>query len=870
MAKYYKKVKRLFGFVYKQGVFNAVKILVLRVMYKKNLRKADDAFLNGDWRKAERYYQAVVKGKRRFTPPNVWVNYIRSLRKQRKYVEAEKIARNSLTYWPNKTGLLTELAETTMDMKDWDKAIGNWEKLMDVSGKTEIGASIRLSRANRNAFHIEEAETAIDKALAVYPEDIGLNEEKAELAMQKKDWDESIKRWGFVIDVTDHDASKKYTNFIAWLGLSQSLRYSGRYNEAEDSVKKGLSKYPDSARLRNEYAKIPMDKNHLHEAYSRWEKIADDINKDTTPDEFAGSYPARFNVSVLSRVFDIENYKKQIKRYKTKKSKAVKKPRIVIYTAISNNYDSLKLPGKLDPEFDYIVYTDTALPDVGIFDIRPMPYLHIDKTRSARFVKTHPHILLSEYDIAIWVDANIMILDDFQSLIDDLVNSQKAFAAIPHPVRNTVYEEFEACLDKGKDEKQIMTGQLKKYGDENFNGKNLIESNFMIFNLKDERIEAFLNKWWSEIDRNSKRDQISLPYAIAKTGVEWYRLFDKPDSIRNHTSFVLTPHNFDDRTLSVLYDKLDSDLFDPFEGDSYAKVKEERMSKQNSRKIDIVVCVHNALEDVKLCLSSVQRCRKSKNQRLIIIDDGSDEPTKEFLESFTENKAWVNLIRNKRTGGYTKAANKGLRASSRDLTILLNSDAIVTDGWAEKMADAVFSTPGAGIVGPLSSAASHQSIPNHISSKDQTATNELPEGVTAEDMNRYCEEWSVARLIPRVPLMHGFCFGITRETIQTIGFFDERNFPRGYGEESDYCFRATDKGIGLVVATHTYVFHSKSKSYIGPKRVELMKKGNETVGKIYGAERVKRAILSMQSNKILVHMREKAKSIELVSGGSDD
>lgn len=293
-------------------------------------------------------------------------------------------------------------------------------------------------------------------------------------------------------------------------------------------------------------------------------------------------------------------------------------------------------------------------------------------------------------------------------------------------------------------------------------------------------------------------------------------------------------------------------------GPSYMDVRGERIAAQQHRDIDIVVCVHNALEDVKLCLDSIRRARKTERQRLIIIDDGSHRTTAQYLEEFAGSASWVELHRNDQALGYTRAANQGLAASSGELVILLNSDTIVTDGWTEKMADAVFSTPGAGIVGPMSNAAQHQSIPEHRGSKDQTAINELPPGLTAEDMNRFCEQWTAAHSLPEVPRVHGFCFGVTREVIKKVGFFDEQNFPNGYGEEYDYCFRAADAGFGLVIATHTFIFHAKSRSYSDPARLALTQAGLETLARRHGSARIRRAVRSADQNPILEALRQRA------------
>ena len=120
---------------------------------------------------------------------------------------------------------------------------------------------------------------------------------------------------------------------------------------------------------------------------------------------------------------------------------------------------------------------------------------------------------------------------------------------------------------------------------------------------------------------------------------------------------------------------------------------------------------------------------------------------------------------------------------------------------------------------------------------------------------------TAAHVLPRVPLVHGFCFGVTREAIDRIGFFDEGRFPNGYGEENDYCVRAVNGGFSLVIATHTYVFHAKSKSYVGPEHVALMKAGSEALGRLHGLARIQRSVRSMQENPILVDLRQRAWSL---------
>lgn len=96
--------------------------------------------------------------------------------------------------------------------------------------------------------------------------------------------------------------------------------------------------------------------------------------------------------------------------------------------------------------------------------------LHISmKTlQNRKIYKTHPHILLSEYDIAIWIDANIMIINDFHDIVDNFISSDLLLGAIPHPNRNSIYEEISACRKRNKDNLKIMELQVTKYKSENF------------------------------------------------------------------------------------------------------------------------------------------------------------------------------------------------------------------------------------------------------------------------------------------------------------------------------------------------------------------------------------------------------------------
>src|SRR5690606_41332203 len=102
--------------------------------------------------------------------------------------------------------------------------------------------------------------------------------------------------------------------------------------------------------------------------------------------------------------------------------------------------------------------------------------------------------------------------------------------------------------------------------------------------------------------------------------------------------------------------------------------------------------------------------------------------------------------------------------------------------------------------------------------------------------------------------------GLTRTAGDAVGGFDDASVPQGFGEEDDYCFRAAAAGIGLVIATDTYVFHEKSQSY-GARRTAIAAESAVRLAALHGPNRVRRSILSLEANPELVRLRTAARQL---------
>jgi GT2 family glycosyltransferase len=265
--------------------------------------------------------------------------------------------------------------------------------------------------------------------------------------------------------------------------------------------------------------------------------------------------------------------------------------------------------------------------------------------------------------------------------------------------------------------------------------------------------------------------------------------------------------------------------------------------------------VHNALDYVRACFASLLPTLRAADG-LIIVNDKSDDATSAWLRAFAKSDSRIRLLENAENLGYTGSANRGLRASDAPFRVMLNSDTLASAGWLEKMLLAAFWDDDTGIVGPLSGAASWQSVPHLEFTAENTPINALPEGKPAADMDRFCEETAPWGLYPSLPLIHGFCFGIRQEVIDRIGYFDEIHFARFFGEENDYCLRAAEAGFALRVALPVYVFHAKSKSIAEEIRRTSVGEAGNALRRIYGRGTIEQATFAMRHDPLLTHMRE--------------
>lgn len=241
--------------------------------------------------------------------------------------------------------------------------------------------------------------------------------------------------------------------------------------------------------------------------------------------------------------------------------------------------------------------------------------------------------------------------------------------------------------------------------------------------------------------------------------------------------------------------------------------------------VSIVIPVYNAHDELIQCLKSVQRHSRPDHPVVVLDDASPDERIWPLLQQWQLQHRNFRVVRNESNLGYTATVNRACELTGPGDIILLNSDTIVPPRWIEQMAACAYSRPCVATVTAISNAAGAFSVPR------KNAINSLPTGWDVKEMARFVERTS-DRIRPVVPTGNGFCLYITSAARGAIGLFNAEQFPNGYGEENDYCLRASAAGLVSLIDDATYVFHRRSASF-ETRKEEILKTSREVLDRIY-------------------------------------
>ncbi|MBZ9539958.1 glycosyltransferase [Modicisalibacter tunisiensis] len=237
------------------------------------------------------------------------------------------------------------------------------------------------------------------------------------------------------------------------------------------------------------------------------------------------------------------------------------------------------------------------------------------------------------------------------------------------------------------------------------------------------------------------------------------------------------------------------------------------------RAVTVLVPVYRGLEVTRRCLDSVLAHRAANRafQRLVVIDDASPEPEVAALLDAYAARGDIELHRQPLNRGFIGTVNHGLGLHTDDDVVLLNSDTRVHGDWLDRLQRTAYRHARTASVTPLSNNGellSYLAPCDPAPAPDDDALARLDRAVRRANGNDATRD-------ARIPTGCGFCLYLRRDALDTLGGLDP-TLIRGYGEESDWCYRAAAQGWHHRGALDVVVAHEGGVSFGAEKRLRVM------------------------------------------------
>lgn len=218
----------------------------------------------------------------------------------------------------------------------------------------------------------------------------------------------------------------------------------------------------------------------------------------------------------------------------------------------------------------------------------------------------------------------------------------------------------------------------------------------------------------------------------------------------------------------------------------------------------VVVPCFDQLGYTRHCVAALARHTR-RPWELVAVDNGSTDGTAAYLAGVADAGAFpVVVVTNPENRGFPAACNQGLKAARGDHLVLLNNDAVVTDGWLDQLAALAESDPRIGMTGPVSNYAPPPQLVEGADYPDLDA------------MHRFAARWRAGHRGKWLTAgkLSGFCLLLKRRVYEAVGGLDE-GFGLGFFDDDDLAVRVTRAGFTMAVAYDLFVHHFGSRTFAG-------------------------------------------------------
>lgn len=240
-----------------------------------------------------------------------------------------------------------------------------------------------------------------------------------------------------------------------------------------------------------------------------------------------------------------------------------------------------------------------------------------------------------------------------------------------------------------------------------------------------------------------------------------------------------------------------------------------------AQPVSIVLVSWNAATVIAPCLESLH----DSGHHVVVVDNASNDGTADLVAS---RFPWVHLLREPVNRGFAGGVNRGVRASSSELVLLLNCDTVARPGAVDRLADVLRRVPGCGAVGGML-------VDEHGEPQHGFVVRRFPTVLTwAVDLLLLDHLWpanpvtrrylardvtSTARGPVDVDQPAAACLMVERRLFDALHGMDERFFPAWF-EDVDLCRRIHDAGRRILFVPDAVFTHrgGVAMRQLGPGR----------------------------------------------------
>ena len=212
------------------------------------------------------------------------------------------------------------------------------------------------------------------------------------------------------------------------------------------------------------------------------------------------------------------------------------------------------------------------------------------------------------------------------------------------------------------------------------------------------------------------------------------------------------------------------------------------------------------------------------NAEILVVDNASGDDSVEIINRSIadNNRSNTRAISSEVNAGFSAGNNIGIKQSTADFILLLNSDTIVRPGAIDILMQTLIDNPGMGMASPRLEWPDEQ--PQESCFRFHRPINELIRSACTGPITKLLKRYEVPVAVDEgisYPEWTSFaCVMIRREVFDDIGLLDEEFFM--YFEDVDYCQRAQRAGWNIIHNPNARVVHLRGGS--SPVKSQAAKK----------------------------------------------